>query len=125
MAQRNEQPWILARQPVNFAVRLVAWKGFTVSSTHSRSVTGRDALPRWAWSEHVLLWAVSLTTFAIGIDTTVIGVALPTIHRELPVSGWGISAVVVGYTLTFGSLMLSAGHLADIVGRRRVFVCGA
>lgn len=96
-----------------------------MNSSHDVSVTQRPAGAGWGWERHVLLWAVSLATFAIGIDTTVIGVALPTIHRELPVSSWGISAVVVGYTLTFGSLMLSAGHIADVVGRRRVFLCGA
>ncbi|MFI6869250.1 MFS transporter [Nocardia sp. NPDC050406] len=88
-------------------------------------ISDREARAGWGWARHVLLWSVSLTTFAIGIDTTVIGVALPTIHRELPVSAWGISSVVVGYTLTFGALMLAAGHIADVYGRRRVFLCGA
>ncbi|WP_280441216.1 MFS transporter [Nocardia brasiliensis] len=87
--------------------------------------TRRSAAADWDRRDHLLLWAVSLTTFAIGIDTTVIGVALPSIHRELPPSGLAMSAIVVGYTLTFGALMLSAGHVADVFGRKRVFLCGA
>ncbi|WP_405139084.1 MFS transporter [Nocardia sp. NBC_01388] len=85
-------------------------------------VSGRA---RWGWRQHALLWPVSLATFAIGIDTTVIGVALPSIQRDLPESAWGSSFVVVGYTLTFGALMLSAEHMADVYDRQRVFLCGA
>ncbi|MBF6329322.1 MFS transporter [Nocardia transvalensis] len=89
--------------------------GTTITATGER---------QWRIAEHALLWAIGLTTFTIGIDTTVVGVALPAIRGGLPQSSWSATAVVVGYTLTFGAFMLSAGHIADRFGRKRVFTWG-
>jgi MFS family permease len=53
------------------------------------------------------------------LDTTVVNVALAPIQRDLAFSHVGLSWVVNGYTLPFGSLLLLGGRLADAVGRRR------
>ncbi len=74
---------------------------------------------RW-WALAVL----GLAQFMVVLDVTVVNVALPDIRADL---GLGLSAaswVVTAYTLCFGGLMLLGGRLADIHGRRRVFLAG-
>jgi EmrB/QacA subfamily drug resistance transporter len=74
---------------------------------------------RW-WT----LGAVSLGLFMIMLDTTVVNVALPSIQQSLGLSLSELEWVVAGYALTFAALMLTGGKLADLLGRRRVFVAG-
>jgi EmrB/QacA subfamily drug resistance transporter len=70
------------------------------------------------------LGAVSFALFMIMLDNTVVNVALPSIQRGL---GAGISQlewVVNGYALTFAVLMLTGGKLADLLGRKKIFLLG-
>src|SRR6266849_1691223 len=60
----------------------------------------------------------------IMLDNTVVNVALPSIQRSLHLKISELEWVVTGYALTFGALMLSGGKLADLFGRRRIFVVG-
>jgi EmrB/QacA subfamily drug resistance transporter len=62
--------------------------------------------------------------FVLVLDVTVVGVALPAIRRELGFGEAGLQWVVSGYVLAFGGLLLVAGRLADVLGRRRLFVAG-
>jgi EmrB/QacA subfamily drug resistance transporter len=70
------------------------------------------------------LAAVGFGLFMIMLDNTVVNVALPTIQRELGARLSELEWVVSGYALTFAALMLTGGKLADLFGRRRVFVIG-
>jgi EmrB/QacA subfamily drug resistance transporter len=70
------------------------------------------------------LGAVSFGLFMIMLDNTVVNVALPSIQRELGVGLSELEWIVAGYALTFASLMLIGGKLADAYGRRRLFVAG-
>jgi len=70
------------------------------------------------------LVAVSLATFMTYLDNNVINVALPTIQRNLHLSVAGLEWVVSGYVLVFAGLMLVGGRLADVYGRRRLFLTG-
>ncbi len=70
------------------------------------------------------LVAVSFGLFMIMLDNTVVNVALPSIQRDLNVSVSQLEWVINGYFLTFAVLMLSGGKLADMLGRRRIFVVG-
>src|SRR6187455_1485415 len=70
------------------------------------------------------LAAVSFGLFMIMLDNTVVNVALPSIQRELHADLSELEWVVAGYALTFASLMLIGGKLADAYGRRRMFVVG-
>jgi EmrB/QacA subfamily drug resistance transporter len=70
------------------------------------------------------LVAVSLATFMTYLDNNVINVALPTIQRSLHLSVAGLEWVVSGYVLVFAGLMLVGGRLADVYGRRRLFLAG-
>src|ERR1051325_4840520 len=70
------------------------------------------------------LLAVSFGLFMIMLDNTVVNVALPSIQRGLHANQRELEWVVVGYTLTFATFMLTGGKLADLFGRRRLFTIG-
>src|SRR3954447_19886017 len=70
------------------------------------------------------LAAVSFGLFMIMLDNTIVNVALPSIQRSLGLKVSQLEWVVTGYALTFGALMLTGGKLADLLGRRRIFVVG-
>ncbi len=70
------------------------------------------------------LAAVSLGLFMIMLDNTVVNVALPSIQRSLGLSLSELEWVVTGYALTFAAFMLTGGKLADLFGRRLMFVAG-
>lgn len=70
------------------------------------------------------LVSVSFALFMIMLDNTVVNVALPAIQRDLGIGVSGLEWVVTGYALSFAVLMLSGGKLADMFGRRRIFLLG-
>ncbi len=70
------------------------------------------------------LGAVSFGLFMIMLDNTVVNVALPSIERSLHLGVSELEWVVAGYALTFGAFMLTGGKLADLFGRRLMFVVG-
>jgi EmrB/QacA subfamily drug resistance transporter len=74
---------------------------------------------RWA-----ALFVVCLAQLMIVLDVTIVNVALPSIQSDLHFSQSNLSWVVNGFLVTFGSLLLLAGRLGDLVGRRRVFLAG-
>ncbi|HEY6493846.1 MAG TPA: MFS transporter [Trebonia sp.] len=74
---------------------------------------------RW-WA----LAAVSLATLMTYLDNNIVNVALPTIERNLNVSVSGLEWIVSSYLLVLGGLLLVGGRVADVYGRRRVFLVG-
>src|SRR5260370_36766980 len=58
------------------------------------------------------------------LDATIVTVALPSIQRDLGFSQSSLAWVVNAYLIAFGGLLLLAGRLGDLIGRRRVFVTG-
>ncbi|HET9437134.1 MAG TPA: MFS transporter [Gaiellaceae bacterium] len=70
------------------------------------------------------LAAVSFGLFMIMLDNTVVNVALPSIQRDLQADLSELEWIVTGYALTFASLMLVGGKVADAYGRRLIFVVG-
>jgi EmrB/QacA subfamily drug resistance transporter len=70
------------------------------------------------------LLAVSVATFMLLLDITVVNVALPSIREDLGASFTDLQWVVDAYALTLAALVLTAGSLADRLGRRRVFAWG-
>jgi EmrB/QacA subfamily drug resistance transporter len=79
-------------------------------------------------SEEARKWwtlaAVAFGLFMIMLDNTVVNVALPSIAADLQIGLSELEWIVTGYALTFASLMLTGGKLADLMGRRRIFVVG-
>jgi EmrB/QacA subfamily drug resistance transporter len=70
------------------------------------------------------LGAVAFGLFMIMLDNTIVNVALPSIQRDLDIGISELEWVFNGYALTFGVLMLTGGKLADLLGRRRIFIAG-
>jgi EmrB/QacA subfamily drug resistance transporter len=70
------------------------------------------------------LGAVAFGLFMIMLDNTVVNVAVPAIQRDLGVGLSELEWIVAGYALSFAALMLTGGKLADLMGRRRIFVVG-
>jgi EmrB/QacA subfamily drug resistance transporter len=70
------------------------------------------------------LASVAFGLFMIMLDNTVVNVALPSIQRDLGADLSELEWIVTGYALTFASLMLVGGKVADAYGRRLVFVIG-
>ena len=82
------------------------------------SVRLASAAGRWVLAVAVLGDAMIL------LEATVVNVALPTIGRDLGAGVAGLQWTLNGYVLTLAALVLAAGSLSDIYGRRRVFILG-
>jgi EmrB/QacA subfamily drug resistance transporter len=70
------------------------------------------------------LGAVAFGLFMIMLDNTIVNVALPAMQRDLDIGLSELEWVVNGYALTFAVLMLTGGKLADLLGRRLIFIVG-
>src|ERR1700686_2871827 len=70
------------------------------------------------------LGVLGLIQFMLVLDVTVVNVALPRIQHDLGFSRSGLAWVVNGYVLTAGGLLLLGGRLADMLGRRKLFLLG-
>jgi EmrB/QacA subfamily drug resistance transporter len=70
------------------------------------------------------LIAVSVATFMLLLDITVVNTALPSIQKDLSASFTDLQWVIDAYTLSLAAVVLTAGSLADRVGRRAVFAGG-
>jgi EmrB/QacA subfamily drug resistance transporter len=72
----------------------------------------------------VALGVLSAGTMMIILSETIVNVALRSIQNDLGFSQSGLAWVVNAYLIAFGGLLLLAGRLGDLVGRRRVFLAG-
>jgi EmrB/QacA subfamily drug resistance transporter len=70
------------------------------------------------------LGVLGLIQFMLILDVTVVNIALPKVQHTLGFSEAGLAWVVNGYVLMAGGLLLLGGRLADILGRRRLFLLG-
>jgi EmrB/QacA subfamily drug resistance transporter len=70
------------------------------------------------------LAAVAFGLFMIMLDNTVVNVALPAIQEDFQADLSELEWIVAGYALTFAAFMLTGGKLADLLGRRMIFVAG-
>ena len=75
-------------------------------------------------SKTFALLLLAMTQFVVVIDASIVNVALPSIGRALSFSRADLSWVVNAYTLTFGGFLLLGGRMADLLGRRRMFMVG-
>ena len=75
-------------------------------------------------TQRLTLTVVSLATAMLMLDIAVVNTALPQIARDLDTGLSGLQWVVDAYTLALASVVLSAGFLADRLGRRRLFYAG-
>ena len=75
-------------------------------------------------AKNLALILLAMTQFVVVIDAAIVNVALPSIGTHLHFSRDDLSWVVNAYTLTFGGFLLLGGRLADLLGRRRMFMGG-
>jgi len=75
-------------------------------------------------AKNIALLLLATTQFVIVIDASIVNVALPSIGTALHFARADLSWVVNAYTLTFGGFLLLGGRLADLLGRRRMFMAG-
>ena len=67
---------------------------------------------------------LALAQFVVVLDAAIVNVALPSIGTDLDFAQGDLSWVVNAYTLFFGGFLLLGGRMADLIGRRRMFVAG-
>ena len=70
------------------------------------------------------LIVVCVATFMLLLDITIVNVALPSIQRSLHADFHDLQWVVDAYALTLAALLLTAGSLADLLGRKKIFIAG-
>src|SRR4051812_45971235 len=75
-------------------------------------------------AKNLALALLAATQFVVVLDASIVNVALPSIGRDLEFSQDNLAWVVNAYTLVFGGFLLLGGRMADLLGRRRVFISG-
>src|SRR3954463_3945840 len=70
------------------------------------------------------LAALVAAQFMVVLDVAIVNVALPSIKTDLHFSEQGLQWVITAYAIMFGGFLLLGGRLADILGRRRIFILG-
>src|SRR5438132_7839138 len=98
-------------------------RAVTLDAVHERStasaVTTATATNRW-----VALIILCMGMLMIILDSTIVNVALPSIQSDLAFSQASLTWVVNAYLIAFGGLLLLAGRLGDLIGRKLVFEVG-
>jgi EmrB/QacA subfamily drug resistance transporter len=84
-----------------------------------RHAEGHDSARNW-----VTLGVLLLATIIVIIDNTILTVAVPTLLRDFDTNLASLQWVISGYSLTFATLLIISGKLADLYGPRRMFVVG-
>ncbi len=72
----------------------------------------------------IALAVLCLGQLMMVLDATIVNVALPAIQHDLHFTQGNLTWVLNGYLITFGGLLLLAGRMGDLVGRKRVFLAG-
>jgi EmrB/QacA subfamily drug resistance transporter len=67
---------------------------------------------------------VGAAFFMTVLDVAIVNVAIPSIQRELNVAETTVQWVLIAYAITFGGFLLLGGRMADLLGRRRIFIVG-
>src|SRR5688572_24011714 len=89
----------------------------TANQTHTTNLP--DDRSRW-----IALIVLCVGMLMIVLDATIVNVALPSIQEDLGFSAAGLAWVVNAYLIAFGGLLLLAGRLGDLIGRRTIFLAG-
>jgi EmrB/QacA subfamily drug resistance transporter len=90
-----------------------------VTANKETEMAGTEERSRW-----IALVVLCVGVLMIVLDATVVNVALPSIQSDLGFSTSSLAWVVNAYLIAFGGLLLLAGRLGDLIGRRTVFLAG-
>ena len=95
------------------------------TGNHAGSPTGPGPLPGATGRARAAALAVlSVAVLIANLDNTILNVALPTLSRDLNAGPADLQWIVDAYVIVFAGLLLTAGSLADRVGRKRTFMAG-
>src|SRR5271154_4604278 len=89
------------------------------SETVLRSINGAGERRRW-----LVLALIVMAQFMVVLDIAIVNVALPSIKSDLHFSQVSLQWVITAYSIVFGGVLLLGGRLADLFGRRRLFIAG-
>src|SRR5213083_2144040 len=76
--------------------------------------------PRRWWT----LAVVGTAFFMTILDVAIVNVAIPSIQKDLKIAESTVQWVITAYAITFGGFLLLGGRMADLLGRRRIFIGG-
>lgn len=96
-------------------------RGRVATEAASRAAPGQERGPSHRWW---VLGVVGLAQLMVVLDATIVNIALPSAQEDLGFSDGNRQWIVTAYALAFGSLLLLGGRIADLVGRRVVFLTG-
>ncbi|GHE82715.1 MFS transporter [Streptomyces longispororuber] len=100
------------------------------ASDHTAQEAARPAThdPHHAGGRHEHRWlilaVIAVAQLMVVLDATIVNIALPSAQRDLDFSDGNRQWIVTAYALAFGSLLLLGGRVADLVGRKAVFIAG-
>jgi EmrB/QacA subfamily drug resistance transporter len=75
-------------------------------------------------SKWLVLAVVGTAFFMTILDVAIVNVAIPSIQKDLKIAESTVQWVITAYAITFGGFLLLGGRMADLLGRRRIFVGG-
>ena len=84
-----------------------------------QSAEGQGARTKW-----LVLAVIVAAQFMVVLDVAIVNVALPSIRTDLNFSQESLQWVITAYSIFFGGVLLLGGRLADLLGRRRLFIIG-
>jgi MFS family permease len=90
-------------------------------TTHQQQESTHAGSDRSRW---IALYVLCVGMLMIVLDVTIVNVALPSIQSDLGFSQSSLAWVVNAYLIAFGGLLLLAGRLGDLVGRKTIFLAG-
>src|SRR5712691_8080004 len=85
----------------------------------TEAAVGEKDSRRW-----IALAVIVAAQFMVVLDVAIVNVALPSIKTDLHFSQEGLQWVITAYSIFFGGVLLLGGRLADLLGRRRLFIAG-
>src|SRR5215218_951855 len=94
----------------------------TPSRRHEHQPSGAE--PAAGKGRGLLLFVLLIAQLMVILDITAVNIALPSLAKDLQLTGSSISWTITSYSLVFGSLLLFGGRAADLLGRRRMFLTG-
>jgi EmrB/QacA subfamily drug resistance transporter len=94
----------------------------TAGRHHAHAAGGSE--PPAGKGRGVLLFVLLIAQLMVILDITAVNIALPSLAKDLQLTGSNISWTITSYSLIFGSLLLFGGRAADLLGRRRMFLTG-
>ena len=80
--------------------------------------------PAFSRADALIIAACAISMLIVQMDWFALNLAIPAIARQFDMASTDLQWVVSGYMISIGALMVTAGRLADIFGRRKIIVCG-